>query len=327
MKTILKETLLTLLLLSTIVSAEQADNDSPCPMVKKDGINESTQNFESDLPIDSQDNDAPIPLLEAANEGNLATVESLLANGTNVDEKNKHGRTALIVAAYMGHLEIVKLLIANGADVDEQDKYGYTALMWAAQNNNLEIVKLLIANEAKVDEQSKYGYTALMIATLKGHSEIFKFLVSNGADINHHNGWSALDLATWVGLVEMAELCINNNADMNKQDNAIGQTPLMFVASLENSSDNRLKIAKLLLDYGCDINLQAQRRGYYSNQTNGYTALMWAAENDNLEMVELLINHNPDVDKQNKDGFTAFDLGNDTTKEIIRNFIAQKSKK
>ena len=57
------------------------------------------------------------PLVEAADNGHVKVVKTLLKHGAKVDQENRYGRTALMVAAYRGHVEIVEILIEYGANV------------------------------------------------------------------------------------------------------------------------------------------------------------------------------------------------------------------
>jgi len=54
------------------------------------------------------------PLHEAAKEGDLVTIKSLIAEGFDVNAKTKSGTTPLHVAAREGHKEVEGLLIKHG---------------------------------------------------------------------------------------------------------------------------------------------------------------------------------------------------------------------
>ena len=60
--------------------------------------------------------------------GSIAAVKQHLAAGTDVNAKDKRGRTPLYWAAVAGHNEIAELLIAKGADVNAKNKDGDTPL-------------------------------------------------------------------------------------------------------------------------------------------------------------------------------------------------------
>jgi hypothetical protein len=64
-------------------------------------------------------------LCRAADEGNLAAVRSLLAEGASVNVATD-GETPLAEAAHGGHLEIVRALLDAGADINAVDLHGMT---------------------------------------------------------------------------------------------------------------------------------------------------------------------------------------------------------
>ena len=86
---------------------------------------------------------------EAAYNGNIQAVKQHLAAGTDVNAKDRHGRTPLYVVA--GSKEVVELLIAKGADVNAKDNNRRTPLHRAANRGHTEIVELLIAKGADVN--------------------------------------------------------------------------------------------------------------------------------------------------------------------------------
>ena len=55
---------------------------------------------------------------EAAKQGNIKVISSLLEKGTNVDAVDKNKNAALHWASEHGHLEVVKLLLEKGAKID-----------------------------------------------------------------------------------------------------------------------------------------------------------------------------------------------------------------
>jgi len=59
---------------------------------------------------------AALDLIIAANYDDAATVQALLAEGVDVNTRNKLGQTALMMASRDGHLDVVQALLAKGAD-------------------------------------------------------------------------------------------------------------------------------------------------------------------------------------------------------------------
>ena len=75
-------------------------------------------------------------LIQAAQCGDLATVERLLRRGAHVNSRGKAGETTLMRAAVTGHSEVARLLIAKGAGVNAQDEIGPASWQVAAPESH-----------------------------------------------------------------------------------------------------------------------------------------------------------------------------------------------
>ena len=104
-----------------------------------------------------------ITIYEAANIGDLETVEKLLESGTDVNQKNRQGYTPLMAA---GTKEIAEFLISKGASVNESTIFG-TALHEAVNSRRYEVAKVLLENGASVNAKTNVGKTPLDRATGK----------------------------------------------------------------------------------------------------------------------------------------------------------------
>ena len=58
-------------------------------------------------------------------------------------------------------------------------------------------------------------------------------------------------------------------------------------------------IVQLLLKYKADINKPSQ---------NKRTPIIWASFRENIQMMELLMEHNPDLSLEDEDGLNALDI-------------------
>ncbi|MDB6096429.1 MAG: Ankyrin-3 [Francisellaceae bacterium] len=75
------------------------------------------------------------PLIWAAAQGDLQTVEHLLHNQVvDINDKAANGWTAVVFAAAMGHLKVVKSLVCKGASLKSCDKQSASALRVALQD-------------------------------------------------------------------------------------------------------------------------------------------------------------------------------------------------
>ena len=99
-------------------------------------------------------------LFSAVDEGCSDDVAEALKTTTDVNAKDKFGRTALHKAANKGNIEIVEMIIAKGADVNAKDIKGDTPLHAAAWKENEDLMKLLVENKADPKITNTYGQTA-----------------------------------------------------------------------------------------------------------------------------------------------------------------------
>jgi ankyrin repeat protein len=140
-------------------------------------------------------------LINAAKQGDLPRVKTLVADGADVNAKNSDGATALMVASETRNLEVVQSLLAKGADVNAKANDGQTALFKAvSQRNNEDVVEALIGKGADVNARTNGGGTALMAASELGQQDVstVQYLIAKGADVNAkaNDGETALGRAS-----------------------------------------------------------------------------------------------------------------------------------
>lgn len=100
-------------------------------------------------------------LQNAANDGDLATVEQILSESRAI-VNHRFTCSALSSACMNGHVEVVNALLAAGADVNLPDDHGsFTPLIRASNSGHYEVVKLLLDAGADVTAQVEGVGTAL----------------------------------------------------------------------------------------------------------------------------------------------------------------------
>lgn len=87
-----------------------------------------------------------VPLTQAVTSGDAVAVNSALAGGADVNERNSGGQTALILAVIFGHTNLVQLLLNAGADPRLRDNLGLDALEWAQRRGLTEAVDIFGGN-------------------------------------------------------------------------------------------------------------------------------------------------------------------------------------
>ncbi|MHC4086880.1 MAG: ankyrin repeat domain-containing protein [Planctomycetota bacterium] len=180
-------------------------------------------------------------LQKAARNGDLSVVESLIEQGTSVDQYCDFNRwTALHAAAYKGHIEIAEFLLKQGANVNVKDKDGYTPLHNTADSflkgfprkrteaNRNRIAALLLKHGADVNATTNHGETPLHSAALTNNVALVHLLLENGADpnIQQSQGMTPLHFALCAGKdrVQVVRLLLRHGADSSIKDE-YGYTP------------------------------------------------------------------------------------------------------
>jgi len=129
-------------------------------------------------------------LHQSVQAGDLSRVRKLLADGANVNAKDKYGNTSLHYAittvsrsySLDNVMKLMLLLIDKGADVNAGNQNNQTPLHWAAAYGREEIVELLVKKRALVNVKDKDGHTPLDWAQRSEYQKIVDFLTIHGAD-------------------------------------------------------------------------------------------------------------------------------------------------
>ena len=115
-------------------------------------------------------------LIRAAQTGNLATAEALIAQGADVNAATKVGTTALMNAAAQGHLAVVQLLMDRGASINKNRTDGFAALTFAVFFGHQEVIRELIGRGADIHVQSRSGTSLERWAAARGFLDIEELL-------------------------------------------------------------------------------------------------------------------------------------------------------
>ena len=271
------------------------------------------------------------PMSLAAEVADTEILTLLLDAGADADSPNADGQTALMAVARTGNVEAANVLLEHGATVDAREKFGgQTALMWSSARRHPQMIELLVSHGAAVDARSTHrdyqrritaegrpksmdsgGFTPLLYAARENCMACVDVLLENGADIDlpDPDGVSPLHLAVMNANWDLAKKLIEAGADVDQWD-IFGEAPLFTVVGLRSRFDggrasidapnqtSGLDLMRLLLERGANPNMQlffrpANVRG--ATNTRGSTPLIRAANNGDLEVVKLLLEHGADA--------------------------------
>lgn len=170
---------------------------------------------------------------QAVIKGDLSTVEKLIHQGTDLEEKDTAGRTALHLAAYQSNEKIFTMLVKAGSYVNALENDEYDVVTIAAVANDIEMLNLALSSGGNAkNTTSPYKGTALIASAHLGHVAAVDMLLKASSNVDHVNnlGWTALIEAIILGdgspkYVEVVKSLLAFGADKTLADNQ-GVTPL-----------------------------------------------------------------------------------------------------
>jgi len=224
-------------------------------------------------------------LVDAARNGNLNAVRSLLKKSADPNQAAPDGSTAVHWAVHHDNLAMLNALLGAGARPDGITRYRIAPLTLAAQNGNAAVIERLLSAGANPDTASEEGQTALMTAARNGSIAAVRALLKRSAQVDlaeSFRGQTALMFAAGEGNTDAARLLLESGAKLNARSKG-GYTPLLFAVR-----NNRLETVTFLLQQGANVN---------DRIPDGTSALSLAILNADFDLAALLLDAgaNPNV--------------------------------
>ena len=225
---------------------------------------------------------ADLPLVEAVRKGDAAAVRVLLKQGTNVNARSADGSTALHWAAHLDNLETADALIRAGATVNLANDAGATPLWLATENGSAAMVGRLLQAGADPNTGLPSGETPLMAASRAGSSQAVQLLLRRGANPNARESWREQTALMW--------------AVSHQQTDVVG-------ALLEGHADIHAK-SKAWYEL-TNPSGDADGSGVMWVLQGGYTPLLFAARDGDLESATILLAAGANVNDHAASGASA----------------------
>ena len=148
------------------------------------------------------------------------------------------------------------------------------------------------------------GATVLLIAcSFKDYDNVVSILISRGADVNFKGKDGRTPLMWAAGnSLETTKILLDNGADVKAKGDD-GMTAFIQSAFGILSKKVDTEVMDLLLENGADVNSALKGK-----DAAGWTALLFAAVNGDVELVEYLILHGANVNHTSNEGSTALSL-------------------
>ena len=215
---------------------------------------------------------------------------------------------SIYYAASVGDIEQIRLHIAKGSDVNEKTTTGDTALHYAVRYGREDVAKLLIANGARVNERNAGGNTPLHLATWYRQKNVAELLISKGADLSAKNKNGDLP-------IHLALKGKDGRLHRKMLDLLIAKGPTLssiYMAAYQGD----LAEVKRFLEQGISVD---------SRDSEGHTALHFAALNGKRDVVEFLLSQGADVDANfNSSWGTPLDLASlEGHKDVVELLISK----
>eukprot|EP00397_Hematodinium_sp_SG-2012_P011328 GEMP01011465.1.p1 GENE.GEMP01011465.1~~GEMP01011465.1.p1 ORF type:complete len:931 (-),score=203.91 GEMP01011465.1:253-3045(-) len=199
---------------------------------------------------------------------NIHIFDFLLDRGCSVDERDKMRSTPLFEAIQFGHTSIIEAFIGRRADVNAVDMEGNTIIHVAAELGNKTLLKYLL-DLSDLDTKSKLNVNRQAPLNLCTNEECVGILLDDSS--------AAKD--------DEKEAILTSTCK-----NGPGQTPLIRAVL-----DDRLNTAEALIASGFNADEQDEQ---------GRTALHYAVNQGNVQMLCFLLRHNADTRLPDNSGVT-----------------------
>ncbi|XP_032424457.1 ankyrin repeat and SOCS box protein 9-like [Xiphophorus hellerii] len=196
------------------------------------------------------------PIHDAAFNGSLLRLQTLIAQGICVNLNTLDQVSPLHGACLQGHTNCAKLLVENGANVNNTTVDGHTALTEACARGHVTCVSLLLQHGATPRGTSPSS-SPIHSAAAKGHPGCIEALVQYRADVDQDidSLGSPLHVACSNQQLSSVKKLLQLGADANKRTS--GDSPLHIAARLSSP-----ELVSALLDHGADrllVNSEGKR--------------------------------------------------------------------
>jgi ankyrin repeat protein len=235
---------------------------------------------------------------DAVMRGDSAALRQFLTQKANVNAPQADGATALHWAVYRDELATVDLLLGAGADPKAANGFGATPLSLATESGNAAITERLLDAGADANERMLDGDTPLMMAARTGNLATMKVLLDRGADVNAKEPTRGTTALMWAAAQKHSaavQVLVDRGADVSAISSPAWQERPVTYAKASDPRPSRKR--------GLFGN-QVGPRNFRETRGGGLTALVYAARENDLESVRVLLAAGADVNQVTNYGWS-----------------------
>jgi ankyrin repeat protein len=216
----------------------------------------------------------------------------------------------------MQKLIIFLLLILSSISYSQD----FDKLANAVVNKDLNMLDSLLnaGIDINVTEEDR-GATVLLIAcSFKDYENVVSILISRGADVNFKGKDGRTPLMWAAGnSLETSKILLDNGADIKaKGDDGMNAFIQSAFGILSKKVDT--KVMDLLIENGADVNSALSGK-----DAAGWTALLFASVNGNIELADYLISQGANVNHTSNEGSTALSLARQEKYETLVSLLKE----
>jgi ankyrin repeat protein len=230
------------------------------------------------------------PIHLAAELGKLSLLKQLVKHGASIHAADATFRTPLHCAAFRCHKDCVEYLLDKGAHVNIKDDCGRTPLFRAVEGCDTSIVDMLAEAGGVINTRDKFNWTPLCHSVVCADYNMIEHLIDNytiDVDAQTSDMSTALHLAISRTRRDRMDILTETGENL----------PMRAVLAPTDAIRRALKVqnpcseytVKLLIDYGCNVNLQNH---------NGENAFRLATEYASKDLILFLISAGVDVGRE-----------------------------
>ncbi|HEY7171016.1 MAG TPA: ankyrin repeat domain-containing protein [Vicinamibacterales bacterium] len=225
-------------------------------------------------------------LADAAERRDGAAIQALVKQKTDLNAAQPDGATALHWVAHWDDVASAELLLKSGANVNAANDAGVTPLALACENGSAAMVEALLKGGANPNAALLSGETALMTAARSGNAGAVKALIAKGANVNATESTHGQTALMWA---------------VSNQHPAIVQT------LVENGADvhARSEVRPRAVHTGNRFGDRGDSKGALTMDLGGFTPLLFAARQGDLESARLLLAAGATANEQAANGASA----------------------